>query len=81
MSGLIRKGGFRERANRSARFDASENMQTQLAAHVYTNHDASSKPNDINMLRDGAETHALQTLDNNTATLHLTTQIDDKNKA
>ncbi|AOA58723.1 hypothetical protein BFG52_10415 [Acinetobacter larvae] len=35
MSGLIRKGGFRERANRSRRYQHSENHQTQLAAQHY----------------------------------------------
>lgn len=36
MTQLIRKGGFRERANRSARFASSENQLTTLPNHQYS---------------------------------------------
>ncbi len=36
MSQLIRKGGFRERANRGKCFTASENQMTTLTAHDYS---------------------------------------------
>lgn len=38
---LIRKGGFRERANRQSRYEDSENKQQQLKPHHYEH----SKPN------------------------------------
>lgn len=36
---LIRKGGFRERANRHSRFEESENKQRQLQPRHYANND------------------------------------------
>lgn len=36
MVQLINKGGFRERANRSRKYTHSENQQTTLPPHAYT---------------------------------------------
>ena len=36
MTQLINKGGFRERANRSRRYAHSENQQTSLPPHSYS---------------------------------------------
>lgn len=37
MLKLINKGQFRERANRSQKYDRSENQITQLKSHLYDN--------------------------------------------
>ena len=50
MTQLINKGGFRERANRSRRYAHSENQQTSLPPHSYseksnqTHHETNGHP-------------------------------------
>ena len=50
MTQLINKGGFRERANRSRRYAHSENQQTSLPPHSYseksnqTHHETNDHP-------------------------------------
>lgn len=65
---LIRKGGFRERANRHSRYEDSENKQKKLQPRHYANNDV------LEAIQDQSET---QNEYSECSTLHANTEIKD----